>query len=110
VTDQQCLEVARITGLPFDTVYKMFKQQRQRESVVDVNGVTTSKAGVWVYPNWGEYLYFSSVTASGVVVKEGCVYLSIGEHELVVEAGAIQRALNAIHAATHKEEYDQWGM
>ena len=106
VTDSVLLEIARISGLPFDVV-----EQKFRGGNVEANGNTFNSVSVQIAPNWGHPLFVSNVTGTGTVVSPGHVYIRVGESELAVEADAIRRALNAVREGTNtkNEGDDQWG-
>ena len=91
VTDSVLMDIARISGLPFDVV-----EQKFRGGNVEANGNTFNKVGINVVPNWGEQVYVSNVTGTGAIVPEGHVYICVGESELMVKSIALQRAITAV--------------
>ena len=99
------MDIARISGLPFDVV-----EQKFRGGNVEANGNTFNRVSVQIAPNWGHPLFVSNVTGTGTVVSPGHVYIRVGESELAVEADAISRALNAVREGINtKNEGDTWG-
>ena len=65
VTDSVLMDIARISGLPFDVV-----EQKFRGGNVEANGNTFNKVSINVVPNWGEQVYVSNVTGTGAIVPE----------------------------------------
>lgn len=106
VTDSVLLDIARISGLPFDVV-----EQKFRGGNVEANGNTFNKVSVNVVPNWGEQVYVSNVTGTGSIVPDGHVYICVGDSELVLESAALRRALAAVHDGTNSanDKGDSWG-
>lgn len=106
VTDATLLEVARITGLPFDYVEQQFRGDKKVTS--EANGNTFNRVSVEVSPNWGNTLYISNVTSTGSVVPDGHVCIRVGDAELMVKSVAVQRAITAVETGANLEEIDKW--
>ena len=111
VTDSVLLEIARISGLPFDVVEQKFRG-RQPDQLgdrnVEANGNTFNNVRINVVPNWGEQILISNVTATGSIVPQGHVYIRVGDAELMVNSVAIQRAMTAVKTGANLEEIDTW--
>lgn len=76
---------------------------------MEANGNTFNRVSVQIAANWGHPLFVSNVTGTGTVVADEHVYIRVGENELVVEAGALRRALNAVREGTRtKNEGEAW--
>lgn len=108
VTDSVLMDIARISGLPFDVVEQKFREQGAKTVNVDVNGVTSTQAEIYVTPNWGPVVKVSNVTDAGVVVQGGHVYISANNVELVVDACHIRRAISAVLDIANNKEGDAW--
>lgn len=103
VTDSVLLDIARISGLPFDVV-----EQKFRGGNVEANGNTFNNVRINVVPNWGEQIIISNVTATGSTVPPGHVYIRVGDAELMVNSVAVQRAITAVKTGANLEEIDTW--
>lgn len=103
VTDSVLMDIARISGLPFDVV-----EQKFRGGNVEANGNTFNKVSINVVPNWGEQVCVSNVTGTGAIVPEGHVYICVGESELMVKSVALQRAITAVATGSDLSEGGTW--
>lgn len=99
VTDSVLMDIARISGLPFDVV-----EQKFRGGNVEANGNTFNNVRINVVPNWGEQIIISNVTATGSIVPPGHVYIRVGDAELMVKSVAVQRAITAVETGANLEE------
>ena len=103
VTDSVLMDIARISGLPFDVV-----EQKFRGGNVEANGNTFNKVSVNVVTNWGEQVHVSNVTGTGSIVPDGHVYIRVGEGELMVKSVALQRAITAVATGSDLSEEGTW--